>query len=375
MRKANNDVGWLLTDDRQLLGFSLGFDFCYEHEGGVPYIRDHLGIPQKDIPVGVSDRTMTSVPKHLSFVKYDLKSEDKRSRKTWPAALLHLCSASEWHQLPVGGDLRAKELNLSFVLDPVKHKTYYDPVRHDLVCAWGATDGFAIHVRGAENVERLEKLFLAMGQCKVSLAEPSASGFSRKAMSLVLIEAVTPELASHVKNQDEAFKRLHDAASASGVEAALNAAGKEYYALSPRWREGEGSELLFFLNPRHQTKFAYGWYSVEDLMAWTKDEGPIVDGLAVKKVLLEADIDYGYHLVAGLNLCGIAINSYTEVWADPAKTVPALRLKVAKDSLPYLAERVYTMDELDVYLAESRKATASRQAEAAAKELASSTTA
>lgn len=367
MRHATQEVGWLLTEAGALMGFTLGFDYCAEHEYGVRYFRERMGIPEKDIPIGIEERTMTRVPGNLGFVKYDYRSPDKRSKRTWPAAVLHMCRTGTWRKLPTSGAALAKSLGMSFHLDPVKDKRYYDPARHDILCHWSSEDGFALHVRGQENVNRLEALHAAMTQCKVSLADPVISGFVRKAMSLVMNEVVSPELAEEVRARDLAFKRLHDAADATGVYRALEDAGLKYHALSPRWREGEGSELLFFLNPHDQRKFDFGWFRVDELNAWARGEGPVVDGKAVKELLKAQDTDYHYHLVMGLGLAGLHINSSTEAWADAAKTVPALRLLVSEDSRARLPDGVYTTEQLEPYLTLAREARAREKAETEAK--------
>lgn len=368
MRRAYQDAGWLVDQStNQCFGFSLGFDFCGEHEFGARYIKSALGITQKDIPVGVEDRTATQVPGNLAFVTYDHRSRDKRYKKTMPAAML-LCT-SECRSLDSYADATelAKALWVSFDVDFATDKKWYEPQRHDIVSTWSANNGFALHVRGEENVQRLQELHDAMQRCAVSVADASIMGFKRKALSLVMNERLADEVKAEVRAQDEAFLRLHQTAEATGIEQTLEAAGKKWYALSPTWRDQEGSELLFFLNPCEQKAYAHGWFTLDELKQWADNRGPVVDNNAIEQSVKEQDRDWGIHLHMGLHADGILLRVFESfIWMDEAKTVPGARLLMSKRSRPDMPDGNYPLSQLDAYVQRGRELRAQEEAERAA---------
>ena len=56
----------------------------------------------------------------------------------------------------------------------------------------------------------------------------------------------------------------------------LKDADKGYYALSPSW-DGDNN-LIFWLNPREQHVYNHGWFNVDELKMWAKNDGPIMKG-------------------------------------------------------------------------------------------------
>lgn len=58
------------------------------------------------------------------------------------------------------------------------------------------------------------------------------------------------------------------------VKVTLQDQGKEWRSLE-RWQWIDG-EIRFWLNPVRQDRYQSGWFSIDDLIAWARDEGPIV---------------------------------------------------------------------------------------------------
>lgn len=349
MRLAFNDTGWLLQPpDTEPFGFALGYDFCAEHEHGTPYLHEALGIASTDFPVGVQDRTMTEVPESLGYDEYALRSKDARVKKTTPAALLYLTPRRDWHNWPESATKRAAFLGVEFWCDA--RDKCYTPERHDLASAWSGHDGFAIHVRGAENVARLRALHEALRRKAVALADASGMGFVRKALSLVIVDRLAEDAKAAVRERDLAHKRLHEAFEATGIRDRLRAAGKRWYALVPRWSNGEGSELLAFLNPCEQRRYSAGWYSLDELESWAQERGPVANGLAVDLALRALDRDWAFHLVTGLADAGIGLKRHVCLWVDDAETVPGLRLQVTENARDKLASGVYPLAALWPYI-------------------------
>lgn len=58
------------------------------------------------------------------------------------------------------------------------------------------------------------------------------------------------------------------------VKASLHDQGKEWHSLE-RWQYHEGS-IRFWLNPKDHELYQAGWFTIDDLIAWGRDVGPIM---------------------------------------------------------------------------------------------------
>jgi hypothetical protein len=58
------------------------------------------------------------------------------------------------------------------------------------------------------------------------------------------------------------------------VKAALRDQKKEWHSLE-RWQWMDG-EIRFWLNPVDQDMYRTGWFSIDALIAWTHDHGPVL---------------------------------------------------------------------------------------------------
>src|SRR5690606_28298750 len=70
--------------------------------------------------------------------------------------------------------------------------------------------------------------------------------------------------------------RLREAAAKLTIAAELKAAGKRYFALSPRWKDDQESEVVFWLNPMEQQDYNSGSFTVDELRQWIRNEGRII---------------------------------------------------------------------------------------------------
>lgn len=58
------------------------------------------------------------------------------------------------------------------------------------------------------------------------------------------------------------------------IKRTLNDQEKEWQSLE-RWQWVDG-EIRFWLNPRDQANYHMGWFSIDELVAWTHNRGPIM---------------------------------------------------------------------------------------------------
>jgi hypothetical protein len=58
------------------------------------------------------------------------------------------------------------------------------------------------------------------------------------------------------------------------VKVALGDQGKEWHSLE-RWQWMDG-EIRFWLNPKDHENYNTGWFSIDQLIAWSHDHGPVL---------------------------------------------------------------------------------------------------
>jgi hypothetical protein len=342
MRRAYFESGFITASDGTLQGIGLGYDRCHEHESGAAGISTIFGVPVKDIPVGIEDRTATHTP-NVMFGTYKAKPRDKR-RRAFDAAYLAVASNYVHHsELEKNPGKVLEKFGVYFVgeMSDPDHKPQYD-----LVCAW-ARDGFVIHVRGAANIAYLHELRDAISRCDIAIGLPWARAFLRGGVSFVIPSRLPQDAIDSVIARDLAHKKLIEAAHATGIYEELEKAGKRYHALGPDWVDPEKQdEVMFFLNPWEQKDNNHGWFTVEELRAWCRNEGIIKKDPKLTAFAAEHR-DFGYDLVVGMKAQDMYLRVHEVLtWADEAKTVIGARLLVSKRSQHLLPSGVYPVQEL-----------------------------
>jgi hypothetical protein len=57
MRRASSNVHFIIDDNKNFFGVSLGYDFTAEHEWGISRMKRYFGIDSKEM--GIKSRTIT----------------------------------------------------------------------------------------------------------------------------------------------------------------------------------------------------------------------------------------------------------------------------------------------------------------------------
>lgn len=369
MRPTYQDYGWLVSETGQIYGFALGFDFCAEHEYGAPAIKEALGIARDGIPIGIEDRTMTRVPEELAFVEYVHKSRDGRVKRTMPAALLVLKKYRTQQEMSGNIAETIGACDVAFQVD-FTEKVYYKPEKHDIKVAWSAHSGFAIHVRGEDNVRKLKELHDAFHAQDISLADPQIDGFKRNPLCFVINSRFPEAIKAEVRQRDLDYLELQNAAAKTGVKEMLANAGKRYYALEADWLDKSKQEVVFFLNPFEQQKYDSGWYSVEELEAWAREEGPIADGIEAEKQACDGVRDWGICLNYGFAEEGRKYRFLPKfVWLDKANRVPGVRIRFVDGTGRALPSTTLSMDEVQPVINRGMRVREQKKAESEAKQM------
>lgn len=330
MRRAYEGVGWELDAARETLrGLSLGFDRRAEHAQGVAPLIAKLGLAMPEFPVGVRDRQVRQAPAALRYSVYDYEPRDRR-RSSYPAALLSLTGPVDGSPALPGmtePELVAR-LDLSFVSENGQRRREDG---HDLVTAWGAC-GFAVHVRGARNIGRLEQLHQALLAGDVMVLAPLLAGAPPGPVRLMLASQMSEADKEALTTVDLAHRALMRAARATGIHALLELAGRGYHTLLPDWFDQVRDEVVFCLQPAEPQLYLSGWFSLEELQDWAAGRGPVVrdnwlDALAARP----QNRHWESRLGQGLARIG-AVARYAPrlVWLDAHKGAPAVRWRATR---------------------------------------------
>lgn len=272
MREGLFNKSLLRTDEGAVLGVNLGADHCAEHEWGISTLQRNFGIPQ-GVVCGVEGRQVTQGFERLAFVSGKRTRTIQRARQkskhtVYYAMLLTLNGLDAETALKRGieglylGDWTIKTIEKEGV---------------SIDSAWDDR-GFRVALQGMdkESCAPLQALYDAFKQNDVCISiGGSLNPFDRGGLCLTIASQIPQTTRESVKAQDEDHIALLAAAAATGVEAALKAADRRYFALSPRWADESRTSVKFWLNPYDQQRNNHGWYTPEDLMLWTKGEGPV----------------------------------------------------------------------------------------------------
>lgn len=282
MRKAYSDVCFLsmpvpLSDD-VLVGISLGFDFCAEHEWGIKGIKNRLGIgePSKE-NMGIKARKSTLVPECIFFMEKKLPKTKNNEANVYAVLVVDDSAIQQdWD----------KEDRPTFFFKNIRNKFYGDKT---IVSEWNK-NGFAIYVKGAKAVANLKKILQAILDKDVCIGLTSNKNpFSGSGLRIFIYSQVPKELEDSQIEVDTDYFKLQDAlaeANVKGLEDRLRAAGKSWFALSPCWNNFRNKDgelrttkypFIFWLNPWDQKKYKWGYVTFEDLEQWIENKGPIME--------------------------------------------------------------------------------------------------
>lgn len=248
---------WMYNRKGELAGIALGSDACAEHEWGTEDMRRSFGLLSEDAADGIERRLIRKEHKGLTFTK-----EKKRD---------YLFFIPEDFYRQPGWWVNESEL-----------KRWGDEA---IIAAWDSKSFGIIAYDDASraNLKKLHEAFLAK-----DVAFWTSIGVFHTGGGLIFVIAskVDEEDKKLLLDNDLDVKALKVAAKETGIEAALEKAGRSYLALSPRWAKEHNKtkyKVIFWLNPRDQDKYNYGWFTVEELQEWVQEKGPIIGGRNAKK--------------------------------------------------------------------------------------------
>ena len=241
----NGDI--IQSENGDFVGFSLGADYCAEHERGIGVMNEAFGIPSDETIFGLEKRTITIVPEGLYYTKGEKKKKMHYAlvyKRPWRNSIGEMPSFGLLGDRPLG-------------------------------TAW-SNEEFAIVVdrRYKKELELLHNAFL---EKDVAIGLGGGGVFSNAGLSICIASRFPKGAAKQLEDGDKAYYQLQQDARNTGIYEFLNDKGKKYFALSPKYFYiGARTILKFFLNPYDQDRYNHGWFTVEELQEWAEEKGPII---------------------------------------------------------------------------------------------------
>jgi len=267
MRRGNDASVWR-DDSGKAIAFNLGADYCAEHEWGIEGIQRTLGIKSNgkrpfsswwklftgkiNEIFGIEKRSMTSGENQV--LSFETKVKLDRTQVTM------------WC-LGLGRYGKVEQKDFDYLL---RHVFWMDG--KELVGYWDEDQFFII----SPNKEDIQELADAFSKKDISIWVGGAHVFKNGGLIIAINSRLPKDFLKQMEEEDRDSYNLKKAAVATGIYDVLEKAGKNFYALSPRWANEEKTEIKFWLNPQEQHMYNYGWYKVDELKQWAKGEGPII---------------------------------------------------------------------------------------------------
>lgn len=259
----------------QVIGINLGWSFAVEHEWGIRGIVDAFGIPGKPRHglIGADVRTITKVPKGLKLLEFG-------------DAIYLMYSSTldpEWNKHSYGGH--------EPTVDDLNHWMEIYQNDNEISAAWSEND-FGVRLRKT-HIDGVIPIHTAiLGQIYEALQQKDAmiflgdrfGAFSNRGLIIAIRSRMPEYVLSQMKDNDENYLKLVDTVTKiereTEIKKKLKAAGKRFFALSPRWADENEKkktqyDIVYWLTPENQSDNNYGWFTVEQLLEWTKNKGPI----------------------------------------------------------------------------------------------------
>ncbi|MBI3631867.1 MAG: hypothetical protein HY225_00245 [Candidatus Vogelbacteria bacterium] len=282
MRRGTNP-SFVTLEDGSVIGVELGSDFCSEHEHGILKLQRALSVPlrytgefgPREWPDTVARKPKNLLEKVASLFGASFEeSIDEyfgvtkgRTITRVDSDCLMFAEGSTHSRL-----IFDSRLCLSgYERNPFRYNIQGDP--EDLAASWDESS-FGIVVSN-KHLTFLRELFEAFKRLDVAIflgrgATVLSTGF------FILISSKCPkDIDENFKKCDASSYKLQKAVKASGIREKLKEAGCEYFALSPKWKDGKEEEITYWLNPYDQRGNNYGHFSEADLLDWTVGKGKI----------------------------------------------------------------------------------------------------
>lgn len=297
MRNSKPTV--LHNNQNQIAAIILEGDYCAQHEWGIKPIQAYLQIPRLEFgkehiprdykgPWGM-DRI---IAKPLEDPDHILLTKIKETKANLGLTDLIFSAHGTPRETPHKLERNKKRYEEDKAKDLDHHKKCYpnsepQPYTEDRRARWDEA-GFQITTTDPELGDFLQQIHAGLlgkpdsHPVTVWIGGSGNNPFGRGGLCLGLPHLIDQEGKDTMVEEEQRIANLHWMAKDTGIPALIPS--NKYHALSPsktlKSRVGNipietKHPVMFFLNPREQKDNNYGWFTVEELEAWTRGEGPI----------------------------------------------------------------------------------------------------
>lgn len=248
-RSFNSD--FLTNDNGEIIGINLGADYCAEHEWGIRGIKRSFKLNDDEKVFGIKKRIINVIPETLVFKEVKIKN-----KKHYVLVLLrYIDDINEDYKKWLPSDLIPYN-------------------KQDLSCAWNE-NSFGILVTSKYKKE-IQLLYNAFLNKDITIGISPSQAFKNGGLIFTIASELPKEIIDSIYEADLDYYNLQTTAKETGIYEVLENAGKRYFALSPRWKDVDKKEVIFWLNPMEQHIHNFGWYTINDLKEWADNKGKIM---------------------------------------------------------------------------------------------------
>lgn len=278
MRQTWNSK-FLYNESNELIGIDLGYDYCAEHEGAIPYMKSAMGIsPLTNLPffdlANVKEEEMLFGLDRIRPTK-DIKNIIERVKYQSKKMTHYGLFLSTYHwQLSNNDEKKKNRFAANFNSRPKDEE-------RSLRTAW-SDYGFEIIVL-KEHKKELDILEEALRTNNFLIGRfRTENPFDRSGLTILILDKVPQKNLDYWENHDKEEYAYSKEIAEVGIVQKLKEADKKWFALAPGTKKVEKEDgtsenvLAFFLNPHNQSKYNHGWFTVEELEQWINEEGPII---------------------------------------------------------------------------------------------------
>lgn len=282
MRRGNNP-DFVYAGDK-LVGVCLSSDHVSEHEWGIGTLRSLLGVDQT-AGCGIERRRIRKTdPTFLRW--HDFKDG---------SAGFGLQGHYGWEKVEQSApSLPTQRVGPIYKSGPRKGEIKYGPKTKGIYQVKGisaAWDERSFFVRAAgDDVAKLREIWEAVLAGDAAIWIAGGGPFGGHGLFIMMPSRIPQE---YLDKQAEGDREAHEVAeyhASTGIEELLRSTGKKWFSLKPqRFPNGlrthrsqpdyvvpPSGGIAWWLNPQDQRNNDAGWYSLEDLQAWARNEGPVI---------------------------------------------------------------------------------------------------
>lgn len=270
MRKGR-DTEVIYHEDK-LVGINLGADFVSEHEWGIDGIRGILGIEGNMVKASLNSDRISKVKEALSRAKTETPGYFRRKMSKLPEGFAKLYDNLDTKGIKLEeGTFWFLSLYSSYSAAPNEDfwKRVLGYPSGKLQTAWNDSSFFF----ATQNKELIERFKKAFEEKDIAMFLGGGGPFQNAGLKIFIYSETFDLLNPQFEKADNDVLELYSKAIETGIYEKLEAAGKKYFALSPRLYE---DGVKFWLNPYDQHLYDSGYYTVKDLEEWIENKGKII---------------------------------------------------------------------------------------------------